>query len=392
MNVQALEHIWGEACESEWARAAREARASGKPIFDLVNASPLEHGLEYPAALLHEIFSDASAALGAYAPDAKGQFAARLAIAQYHGSDVDPGNILLTPGTSLSYYYAFRALAAGGEEILCPSPSYPLFEDIATLAGVRLRHYHLQPPITGWHWHFDLDDLLFQITPQTRAIVLVSPHNPTGSVHSAQELAAICQAAQKHNLALIFDEVFRESVHQPGVTVNRPTQYDPPLCITINGLSKMLSLPGLKAGWMVVEGAPDRKQSFLNTCEYLSDTLLCVSEITQHVLPKLMHHLPAISTELRAKLTSRMREFARAWNEAGFSVQLPEAGPYLCVPIPAAWRGRDEEASVLLAREGILLHAGSAYGIPVPALVTTCIASPPWPLGRIAAALLGPFS
>jgi aspartate/methionine/tyrosine aminotransferase len=383
MPADRLIDQWGAAESTAWAAASQDAQLRGLEMHDLVGSSPLENGLALPPELIREIVTQSAHALSTYKPDARGQLAARQAIAPYHGK-VTAEQVILTPGTSVAYLYAFRLLAGAGDEILCPWPTYPLFDDIASLAGVRVRRYHLHPPGThGTHWTIDPHEIEFQVTPRTRAIVVVSPHNPTGSIATGPELEALANIARKHGFAIIFDEVFREFTHGEGF-VPRPSDFDAPLTITLNGFSKMLSLPGLKAGWLVVEGDVDRGEQFLSACEYLSDTLLPVSELAQAAIAPMLNRAPELCAQLRSSLTARMREFVEGWRSAGLPVQVPEAGPYLCIPLPPRFHGRDEQLAVHLARKGYLLHAGAMYGIEEPHLVTTCIGAPPWPIDAIA--------
>lgn len=388
VRMQPLINLWSQPTQSEWADAAARARSSGVRIHDLITASPLDNDFGFPSGQLRQIISNAATALDSYRPDARGQLRAREAICGYHGNSITPDQIILTPGTSLAYLYAFRILAGQGDEILCPSPTYPLFDDIAAMAGVRVRRYHLHPPqADSSHWAMDADELAFQVTPRTRAIVLVSPHNPTGTIATASELRAVCKIAREHKLAIVFDEVFREFTHAADQQVQRPSEFGAPLTLTLNGFSKMLSLPGLKAGWIAVEGEPKKCSDFKNVCEYLSDTLLPVSEVTQAAIAPLLQHVPDVCPRFREALTSRMAQFVHEWRIASFNVVQPEAGPYLCVPLPENWRGRDQTLAVRLASEGILLHAGSDYGLRDPHVVTTCIGRPPWPLQHVAAHL-----
>src|SRR5688572_23004434 len=160
-----------------------ELRTTGRPLTDLVRGNVNEHGIHYPQDLLVDILRDAVAAATIYRPDSFGQPVARQAVAEYYGSPlITPDRVLMTPGTSISYWYCFKLLAEEGDEILCPQPSYPLFDYIARLCGVELTHYRLQE---SQGWAIDLDHLEHQITSGTRAIVLISPHNPTGMVASS---------------------------------------------------------------------------------------------------------------------------------------------------------------------------------------------------------------
>jgi alanine-synthesizing transaminase len=120
--------------------------AQGLGIVDLVSGNVNDHGIVFPQPLLEEILVAAARKAQVYAPDSLGQRLAREAIGAYYGAsglDLEPGRILLTPGTSISYWYAFKLLADEGDEVLVPSPSYPLFDYIAQLAGIRLVPYRM---------------------------------------------------------------------------------------------------------------------------------------------------------------------------------------------------------------------------------------------------------
>src|SRR5262249_9692076 len=162
----------------------------------------------YPAETLAEILKEAAEAARIYRPDSLGQRPAREAITQYYrGLQISSDHVVITPGTSVSYWYCFKLLTENGDEILCPQPSYPLFDYIARLAGVYMRQYRLDEK---HGWAIDLDHLESQITTGTRAIVLISPHNPTGMVASEDELQRVAEIAARHALAIISDEVFSE--------------------------------------------------------------------------------------------------------------------------------------------------------------------------------------
>jgi len=175
---------------------------------DLVRGNVNEHGIVYPPEILREILARAGDRARVYRPDSLGQWPAREAIAQYYGSlRVPPEQILITPGTSVSYWYCFKLLAERGDEMLCPQPSYPLFDYIARLAGVEMTHYRL---VESRQWAIDLDYLENQITVRTRAIILISPHNPTGMVADEEQLRGLAEIAARHSLPIISDEVFGE--------------------------------------------------------------------------------------------------------------------------------------------------------------------------------------
>src|SRR4051812_16874772 len=156
-----------------------ELNNDGNSVIDLVRGNVNEHGIVFPPDLLNTILHGAAESARVYRPDSFGQSPAREAVARYYHGSIPSSQIVMTPGTSVSYWYCFKLLAEPGDEILTPQPSYPLFDYIAKLCGVGLRHYRLREELG---WAIDLNHLEDQVTTKTRAIVLISPHNPTGMV------------------------------------------------------------------------------------------------------------------------------------------------------------------------------------------------------------------
>src|SRR5215471_2239156 len=184
-----------------------QLRAAGHPVLDLVKGNVNEHGIVYPQDTLVQILQDANARARIYRPDSLGQIEARHAISAYYENRIPASQIVITPGTSVSYWYCFKLLAEPGNEILTPQPSYPLFDYIAQLCGVTLTANALDE---SRGWAIDLEQLERQISSRTRAIVLISPHNPTGMVASSEQLDELALIAARYDLAIISDEVFNE--------------------------------------------------------------------------------------------------------------------------------------------------------------------------------------
>ena len=199
----------------------------GETIVDLVRGSVNEHGIVFPPDTLRDIFAEAMEPARRYRPDSFGQPVAREAIASFYADlNFSAEQILLTPGTSLSFLYCFKLLAEVGDEIICPRPSYPLFDYIARICGVDLTHYRL---LESSQWSIDLDHLNDQISTRTRAIVLISPHNPTGMVADDEQLAGVAEIAQRYNLPIIADEVFSEFLF--GIDLNNNKLEGIPECV-----------------------------------------------------------------------------------------------------------------------------------------------------------------
>ena len=166
--------------------------------------------------------------------------------------------------------------------MLCPQPSYPLFDYIARLAGVEMTHYRL---VESRQWAIDLNYVENQITSRTRAIILISPHNPTGMVADEQQLQGLAEIATRHSLAIISDEVFGEFLFGPDA-FPRIAATDAPLVFTLNGFSKMFALPGMKIGWMGVTGDTALVKKSMSALELISDTFLPVNEMAQFAVPE----------------------------------------------------------------------------------------------------------
>ena len=156
-----------------------------------------------------------------------------------------------------------------------------MFDYIAKLCGVTMTHYRL---LESRDWAIDLEHLENQISTRTRAIVLISPHNPTGMVANAAQIAGLAEIAARHQLPIISDEVFSDFLFELD-SLPRPASSNAPLVFTLNGFSKMFALPGIKFGWMVVSGDPELVQKSLAGLEMISDTFLPVNEIVQLAAP-----------------------------------------------------------------------------------------------------------
>jgi alanine-synthesizing transaminase len=358
-----------------------ELKSAGTSVVDLVRGNVNEHGIVYPLDVLNAILPQAAEEARIYRPDSFGQPVARAAIADYYaGLNISLNDILMTPGTSVSYWYCFKLLAEQGDEILCPHPSYPLFDYIARISGVQLRYYRL---VEARDWAIDLEYLEHQITTRTRAIVLISPHNPTGMMADAGQLADLATIAARHALPIVSDEVFSEFIFDLP-SLPRPAATSAPLVFTLNGLSKMFALPGMKIGWMAVTGERALVQKAMSALEMISDTFLPVNEVAQFALPGIfgrgqdfLRQYVKWAAERRAEAVEGLREVAFVKPQGGFYITLPIRGD------------EDEAARRLLEQERILVHPGYFYDVPGDHLVMTFVGADKevWPRIARSAAL-----
>jgi alanine-synthesizing transaminase len=348
-----------------------ELKGQGHAIQDLISGNINDFGYIFPQNLIEEILIRGSRNCRIYHPDSFGQLSAREAISDFYnqtGSTIDPANILITPGSSLSYWYCFKLLANEGDEFLCPCPSYPLFDYIALISGVKLTSYRM---LETDNWAIDLEHLEANITTRTRAIVLISPHNPTGHVSSAEEIAGLADIACRHNLPIISDEVFSEFLIQPGI-LPRPTGSPAPLVFTLNGFSKMFALPGIKFGWMAVSGEPVQVRQAMRMLELISDTFLPVSEIAQASALEFFQ----LGNAVRFEFAMRIRE---CWNLtekclAGTdccSYVKPQGGFYIALRLNAL--DEEQTAKKILKENHLLVHPGYFYDMTPHHLVLSFV-------------------
>jgi aspartate/methionine/tyrosine aminotransferase len=343
-------------------------KSEGANVTDLVRGNVNEHGIIYPPSTLDEALKHAAEAARIYRPDSLGQLTAREAIAQYYGRlNISPDHIVITPGTSVSYWYCFKLLTEPGDEILCPRPSYPLFDYIARLAGVYMKQYDLDE---SRDWAIDLEHLEHQITTGTRAIILISPHNPTGMVADEDQLRRLADIAAHHSVPIISDEVFSEFLFDRD-SLPRIAATDAPLVFTLNGFSKMFALPGMKIGWMTISGDEALVKKSVAALELISDTFLPVNEIAQFAVPEILNRGDSFLKDYK-----RWVHLCRAAAVEGLkdvTFVPPKGGFYITLPIP---HDEEETAAQLLRKSGILVHPGYFYDISPDHLVMTFIEAP----------------
>ena len=339
-------------------------RARGREVLDLTESNPTRCGLKYNrAAILRALARPAALE---YHPDPRGVRTARQAVAEYYrrrGSGaaslrVDSERILLTASTSEAYSFLFRLSCEPGDQMLAPSPSYPLFEFLAGLNDVELAPY---PLVYDHGWQIDLHSLEQAITSRTRALVVVNPNNPTGSFVKAHELKALNRLCAARGLALIADEVFLDYAHQgkarPSLAANRQV-----LTFALSGLSKISALPQMKVAWMVVNGPKAGVGKALARLEVLADTYLSVNTPAQLALPGLLAQRKSIQAQIRRRIAANRRELAKQLaSHPACRVLESEGGWYAVLRVPA--RGSDEElALALLRKQGVFAHPGHFYG------------------------------
>jgi alanine-synthesizing transaminase len=358
------------------------ARAAGGPLLDLTESNPTRAGLAWPEERLQAALSRPGVA--GYQPEPLGAPAAREAVAAYladRGCPAPPERILLTASTSEAYALLLKLLCDPGDELLVPAPAYPLLDLLAGLESVALRRYPLR---YDGSWHLDLAALEAAVGPRTRAVVVVSPGNPTGAVLSAGELARLDALCAARGLALLGDEVFADSAPAPVPGVLGPREG---LAFHLSGLSKVCGLPQLKVGWLAAAGPARMVEAALRRLEVIADAYLSVSGPSQLALQEL---LPARELFL-APLRRRLEENRAALREAAVG------GAFTPLASGAGWSAvlqvgqtLDEEALclALLEEDRVAVQPGFFYDFERPGYLVVSLLTPPGSftegVGRIA--------
>jgi len=349
-------------------------RAAGKPLIDLTVSNPTECGLEYDTEAILEALRNAESLK--YEPNAKGLESARRAVSEYcaeGGANVDVEDILLTTSTSEAYSYVFRTLCDPGDEILIPSPSYPLFDFLAEIQDVKLVRY---PLLYDHGWLIDFHSLERAITPRTRGVIVVHPNNPTGHFVKPAEMAKLNAICVERGLAIIADEVFLDFALK---VVTRPASFaanQAALTFTLSGLSKISGLPQMKAAWLVASGPQEMKRDALARLELIADTYLSMNSPVQLAMPAFLEQRHSFQNQLLSRVRRNLAELDRLLAGQRVCERLAlEGGWYAVLRVPAT-RADEDLALDLLAAKGIYLHPGHFYDFPADGFLVVSLICP----------------
>jgi alanine-synthesizing transaminase len=342
------------------SRAIAERRAAGRSIVDLTESNPTRAGFRYPPDLLRPLSSEASLR---YEPHPFGLPSAREAVAGDHarrGVTIDPAHIVLTASTSEAYTWLFKLLCNPGDAVLVPRPSYPLFEHLTALEGVRAAPFSLE-----YHGRWEIDFATLKDAPSgTRAIVIVSPNNPTGSYVSAREVGQLFALCRDRGWVLIADEVFADYPLEVDAPLTDLAAHADVLTFSLGGLSKTVGLPQLKLAWLVAGGPPEASARAVAGLELIADSFLSVSTPVQIAAPALLE----CGTAIRAQIHQRVRDNLATLRDVASSfpacdVLKIEGGWSAVVRVPAT-RTEDQLVLGLLDAEGIVVHPGYFFDFP----------------------------
>ena len=262
---------------------ANRMQADGIDVLKLNIGNPAPFGFSAPEEVITDMISTLRSAQG-YS-DSHGIFAARKAIMQYAQTknipNVSMEHIYTGNGVSELINLVTQGLIDNGDEILVPSPDYPLWTGCVTLAGGKAVHYICDEQS---EWYPDIEDMRSKITDKTKAIVIINPNNPTGAVYPKEVLEQIVELAREHELMIFSDEIYDRLV-MDGIEHTSIASLAPDLfCITLNGLSKSHMIAGFRCGWMILSGAKEKAKDYIEGLNMLSNMRLCSNVPAQGIV------------------------------------------------------------------------------------------------------------
>jgi len=260
-------------------------------------------------------------------------------------------------------------LADPGDEILVPAPSYPLLGFLAAFESVRLVPY---PLVYAGSWHVDVDAMKRAVTPRTRAIVVVSPNNPTGSYLGRSELEAMLDLG----LPVISDEVFAPyPIAVPDDRVRTVAHATRGLVFALSGLSKLAALPQMKLGWIAVAGEGALVAEAMARLELVLDAYLSVGAPVQHALPSLLRGSTTTTDAIRARVRTNLAVVQGAMTGTSATVLTVEGGWYAIVRVPDT-RSEEEWVLALIEEDSVHVHPGYFFDMHAGAHLVVSLLTP----------------
>lgn len=352
---------------------ARLMEDEGHKIIKLNIGNVAAFGLLPPEEIVQDMIRNLPGQEAAGYTDSKGLFAPRKAVVHYTqekgiaGVGVD--DVYLGNGASELIAMSMNALLDAGDEVLIPSPDYPLHTAVASLSGGTPVHYRCDE---GAGWLPDLDDLRAKVTPRTKAIVVINPNNPTGALYPDELLKDIVGIARRHQLIVFADEIYDKTLYDGHTHTSIASLADDVLFVTFNGLSKNYRACGYRAGWMVVSGEKRHARDYIEGLDMLASMRLCSNVPGQYAIQTALGgHQSILELVGQGGRLAKQRDLA--WELLtqipGVSCVKPKSALYLFPRLdPRAYPIADDQQFILelLLEEKVLLVQGSGFNWPTP--------------------------
>ena len=352
---------------------ARQMEEEGQRIIKLNIGNVAAFGLLPPDEIVQDMIHNLPSPVAAGYTDSKGLFAPRKAVVHYtqekHVAGVTVDDVYLGNGASELIALSMNALLDAGDEVLIPSPDYPLHTAVVSLSGGTPVHYRCDE---GSGWMPDLDDIRRKVTPRTKAMVVINPNNPTGALYPVDVLQALIEVARQHQLIVFADEIYDKTLFDGNAHTSIASLADDVLFVTFNGLSKNYRACGYRAGWMVVSGDKRHARDYIEGLNMLASMRLCANTPGQLAIQTALGGYQSIK-DLVAPGGRLARQRDRAYELLtqipGVSVVKPKAALYMFPRLdPRLYPIRDDQqfAYELLAEEKVLIVQGTGFNWPDP--------------------------
>jgi alanine-synthesizing transaminase len=344
-------------------RAAEALERQGRRVIYLNIGDPQSFGFHPPDFVIEAVNRAVSDKFSGYS-HSSGLLEAREAIARYAtklGAPTDVKDVIVTSGASEAADLTLTGLVDPGDEVLLPAPGYPIYPAIVGKLGTRVRYYHLQPENNWWP---SVDEIRSLINHKTRAIVLINPSNPAGSITPDHITREILELAAERELLVISDEVYRELCFStPPTTASVLAKESGAAVVTLESLSKTHMLSGWRIGWLRFTH-PEKMGGLADAVVRLASGRLCSPTPAQYaVAPALEGSRDYIANFLREIKRRRDLATARVATIDGLSCVVPQAAFYLMVKTDNLNGRTDEQFAIdLLEASGVLVVHGSGFG------------------------------
>lgn len=352
----------------EVLKKANQLEEEGHKITKLNIGNPAPFGFAAPDEIIQDVIRNLSSAEG-YS-ESKGIFSARKAVMQsyqlrgIHQVGVD--DIVLGNGVSELIVMAMQALIDNDDEVLIPSPDYPLWTAAVNLSGGKAVHYHCDEQSD---WFPDIDDIKQKITDKTKAIVVINPNNPTGAVYDPVILQSIVDIAEAHQVVVFADEIYDRILYDGTEHFPLAGFVENTLCVTFNGLSKSYRLAGFRSAWALFSGNKQQAQGFIEGFNTLSSMRLCSNVPAQLAIQTALGGYQSINDLVLPQgrlYEQRERGYELLTTIPGVSCVKPKGAIYFFPKLSEAfYQHQSDERLILdfLIEEKVLLVQGSAFNL-----------------------------
>ncbi len=343
---------------------AARMEATGTQVLKLNIGNPAPFGFRAPDEVIYDMKSQLIECEG-YS-DAKGLFSARKAIMQYAQlkgiPNVSIDDIYTGNGVSELINLSMSALLDDGDEVLVPSPDYPLWTACVTLAGGKAVHYVCDEQA---EWYPDIDDIKKKVNDRTKAIVIINPNNPTGALYPREVLQQIVDVAREHQLIIFSDEIYDRLVMDGEEHVSIASMANDVFCVTYSGLSKSHMIAGFRVGWMILSGNKNIAKDYIQGLNMLSNMRLCSNVPAQSIVQTSLGGYQSVQNYIipGGRLYEQREFIYKALNDIpGISAVKPKAAFYIFPKIDTKKFNitNDEKFALDLLREKkiLLIHGG----------------------------------